>query len=104
MKVSRYVAEVGPLLLNQWLATTLNGEAIREECNGMLNALTDSLLEQEERVDVRGRAKFVTDLAVHLMHGQAGLMSNDDAVAAVATVELMLSSAEQICAQKAKTR
>ncbi len=102
--VARLVDELGPQLATQWLdgqpwVTAEAKEQMRETLLGGVNSVVDMLQHTEIQNDQRGRAKFITELAVHLLHAHAGEPSLEAGKDAVNTVAAMLAQAEKLCSK-----
>lgn len=112
MNLSRLVAEVGPMVVDHLLDNSrpqlaadaphdllVQLQQQREEQRALMlrvvDGLADTLQAQEHRQESVGRAKFLTDLAVHLIHGQ-GEVTNEQARQAVDTAKVMLDRALEL--------
>lgn len=101
MSLARAFSQLGPMLVEQYLATLPPEQAtgLAAAAHAAVDAIADSLQAQEHEAERVSKAKFLADLAVHLIHGQ-GEITDQQARDAVDTAKVMLDRAIELTGRK----
>lgn len=97
MKLSAFIAQTGPQLIELYAASTGLPPAATEELRPMLDTFVDAMQAKEHEGERIDRARFISHLAADIMRGWPGEPSRDAARQCVELAHLIASESYRAC-------